>query len=504
MTAPDGRITTYAYDANNRLTQLTDNGNSYSFTYDNLGRRTGLTNPNGTYTTYDYDADNRLTGLVTKTSAGAVINSISHGYDKTMNRTTKVEPTGTTSYSYDATYRLLKSTLGATTKELFTYDATGNRTSGPQASTASTIEQGNRLTAYPNVTLTYDNNGNITGKATLNGTYSYLYDGENRLTEVRFDGTVLASYTYDPFGRRIEKHVVSPAITYKYLYDSVNILYEYDESGAVKTRYTHNLATDDPLGIESYGTQYTYHKDTLGSIRAVTNGAQATVNTYRYDSFGVTTQYIGNGGLLQPYAYTGREYDWETGLYHYRARTYDSRIGRFLQKDPIGFAGGDVNLYGYVQNNPVNFKDPSGLYTLNWFNQAKDPGFWQLAEQKHLTDNDPNILNIEAHGSSQSVGGRRIDQLVNDILNSGYYKKGMTIRLNACNTANGPSSIAEQLSKLLGEWVIGSGRPVMGDDNSYYGLSIPHSIPIIGGRYISSGIKAPWVLFTPSYTATFE
>jgi len=358
MTAPDGRITTYAYDAKNRLTQLTDNGNAYVFTYDALDRRTKLTNPNGTYTTYSYDADNRMTSLVTQTSTGTIINSISHDYDKTANRTTKVEPAGTTAYSYDPVYRLLKSALGTTTKELFTYDATGNRTSGPQASTTYTIDQGNQLAAYPNVTLTYDNNGNITGKTTLNGTYTYLYDDENRLTELRFNGSAIATYKYDPFGRRIEKNVASPATTYKYLYDGANILYEYDGSNAIKTRYTHNLATDDPLAIEANGTLYTYHKDTLSSVRALTDSTQATINTYRYDSFGNTTQ---AGTLLQPYAYTGREWDWETGLYYYRARTYDSRIGRFISKDPISFAGGDVNLYGYVSNNPVNYADPSGL-----------------------------------------------------------------------------------------------------------------------------------------------
>ncbi|MFA7062031.1 MAG: RHS repeat-associated core domain-containing protein, partial [Pedobacter sp.] len=58
--------------------------------------------------------------------------------------------------------------------------------------------------------------------------------------------------------------------------------------------------------------------------------------------------------------YTGREWDKETGLYYYRARTYDPVAGRFLQRDPISFAGGNVNLYGYVQNNPVNWIDPDG------------------------------------------------------------------------------------------------------------------------------------------------
>ena len=147
-------------------------------------------------------------------------------------------------------------------------------------------------------------------------------------------------------------------VTTKYLYDGANILYEYDGSNVITNRYTHNLGIDDVLGIETGGKLYFYHKDTLGSIRTITDSTQQTINTYNYDSFGNTTQ---TGTLVQPYAYTGREWDKETGLYYYRARTYDPVAGRFIQRDPISFAGGNVNLYGYVENNPVNLIDPSGL-----------------------------------------------------------------------------------------------------------------------------------------------
>ncbi len=64
---------------------------------------------------------------------------------------------------------------------------------------------------------------------------------------------------------------------------------------------------------------------------------------------------------MQPFSYTGRIFDVETGLLDYRARTYDPSLGRFIQKDPISFAGGDVVLYGYVQSNPINYKDSKGL-----------------------------------------------------------------------------------------------------------------------------------------------
>ncbi|HPD56937.1 MAG TPA: RHS repeat-associated core domain-containing protein [Smithellaceae bacterium] len=83
------------------------------------------------------------------------------------------------------------------------------------------------------------------------------------------------------------------------------------------------------------------------------------VQKYEYDSFG--NMQPTHRWIKQPYTYTAREFDPETGLYYYRARYYDAKAGRFITRDPIGFDGGDVNLYAYVGNNPVNLKDPFGF-----------------------------------------------------------------------------------------------------------------------------------------------
>ena len=90
---------------------------------------------------------------------------------------------------------------------------------------------------------------------------------------------------------------------------------------------------------------------------ALSDEAGAKVgNTFGYDSFGNLVK----GTLDETYSYTGREWDKEAGLYYYRARFYDPLVGKFISKDPIGFDGGDVNLYSYVGQNPVNLTDPSG------------------------------------------------------------------------------------------------------------------------------------------------
>ncbi|MBK7708705.1 MAG: RHS domain-containing protein [Acidobacteria bacterium] len=96
--------------------------------------------------------------------------------------------------------------------------------------------------------------------------------------------------------------------------------------------------------------------DHLGSTNALTDSSGNVTSSASYDSFGNAT-----GNLATRYKFTGREYDDFTGLHYYRARWYDGNLGRFISEDPIGFAGGDVNLYGYVGNGPVNSTDPSGL-----------------------------------------------------------------------------------------------------------------------------------------------
>jgi len=109
-------------------------------------------------------------------------------------------------------------------------------------------------------------------------------------------------------------------------------------------------------------TPYYYHADGLGSITGLSDATGTMVQTYGYDAFGNVTV-SGSGNVSQPFMFTGREYDSETGMYFYRARYYDPQAGRFVTKDPIGFAGG-INVFSYVENNPSNFIDPTGNVVL--------------------------------------------------------------------------------------------------------------------------------------------
>jgi RHS repeat-associated protein len=156
---------------------------------------------------------------------------------------------------------------------------------------------------------------------------------------------------------------VSPSTT-NYIYDNQNIVLEDTQTGTISARYIHGPNIDEPLAMEiNAGANYIpyyYHSDGLGSITAMSDSQGSIVQRYAYDSFGTMT-ITQQGNISQPFTFTGREYDPETEMYIYRARYYDPQVGRFVTKDPIGFDGGDVNLYNYVSGNPVNWIDPWGL-----------------------------------------------------------------------------------------------------------------------------------------------
>ena len=207
----------------------------------------------------------------------------------------------------------------------------------------------------------YDNNGNLTG----DGIYSYDYDCENRLIEVTGGGSAIAKYYYDYAGRRIAKVAANTETTYHY--DGPQVIAEY-ENGTLKRKFIYGPGIDEPIIMIDVvnGDYYFYHFDGLGSVVALSDENGDIVERYEYSAFG-QTQILSpsyeprvTSDYSNPYMFTGRRLDDETGLYYYRARYYSPELGRFMQPDPVGYIGG-INLYTYCRNNPARFVDPFGL-----------------------------------------------------------------------------------------------------------------------------------------------
>ena len=113
------------------------------------------------------------------------------------------------------------------------------------------------------------------------------------------------------------------------------------------------------IDVADSNAVYYYHYDGLGSVVALSDSAGDTVQTYEYSVYGQVAAEDPEF-LINPYMFTGRRFDLETGLYYYRARYYNPHIGRFMQTDPVGYADG-INWYLYCGNNPLGFVDPYGL-----------------------------------------------------------------------------------------------------------------------------------------------
>jgi len=362
FTDPESGATNYVYDTLNRLQTLTPpaaftaTGN-FGFTYDALSRRTQMTRPNGLKSVYAYDNLSRLLSVLHQ-SGSTTIDGASYTLDNAGNRTSKTDKRNAvaTSYSYDSIYQLLSATQGATGTESYTYDAVGNRTSSLGVASYTT-NSSNEMTANSNASYTYDNNGNTLTKVVGSNTTTYAWDFENRLTQVTLPGSGgSVSFKYDPFGRRIYKS--SSSGTSIFAYDGDNLIEEVNSSGGVVVRYAHGQNVDEPLAMLRGGTTSFYQADGLGTGTSLSNGSGALVQTYTFDSFGKQT--ASSGSLTNPFQYTGREFDSETGLTFNRARYLDPGTGRFLSEDPIGFWGGS-NFYAYVRNNPTKFTDVFGL-----------------------------------------------------------------------------------------------------------------------------------------------
>jgi|GEM_PF-5943339 len=147
----------------------------------------------------------------------------------------------------------------------------------------------------------------------------------------------------------------------RYVYDGRRLVLEYDGTNTFVARYSHGQQTDQPLAVQRAGLGFFYyHADHQGSITHLTDTSGNVANSYLYDSYGRQLNVFES--VTQPFTYTGRERDAESGLYYYRARYYDPQTGRFLSEDPIGFDGFDHNLYRYVLNNPLNLNDPNGKF----------------------------------------------------------------------------------------------------------------------------------------------
>jgi RHS repeat-associated protein len=161
---------------------------------------------------------------------------------------------------------------------------------------------------------------------------------------------------------------VAGGVTTGYTYDGTAVLREI--RGSTTLKYVHGPAIDEPLAVDDGASLSYVHADGLGCVVRMTSAAGAVTQTRQYDAWGN----LETGATEPGYAFTGREWDPETGLHYYRARYFDPAVGRFISEDPLSPAylarvGGlttgrlatDASSYVYAGNRPTTYTDPLGL-----------------------------------------------------------------------------------------------------------------------------------------------
>ena len=371
MVDQDGFTTNYTYDTVGRLSGLTDATNAaiVTYTYDLAGRLSRKDNGNGTYTTYEYAAAGQLLHLINRAPNNSVNSRFDYTYDNQGRRVSMGTLDGDWTYSYDAIGQLTHAVFASTNLAIanqdlvYNYDAVGNRTS-TVINGVTTVYTTNALNQYTQVGTAqyqYDADGNLFQITDAAAVTTYAYNSESRLASA-IDSTGTTTYGYGPFGDRISQTV--NGVSTSFIIDPSglgNIAGQY--SAGTSTKYVHGLGLTAAFTAASGWQHYAF--DAIGSVVGVSNALGLATESRVYNSFGEKLHqsgvhpgdlfgYVGQYGVTQGAA----------GTLHMRARDYVVTAGRFATIDPIGLSGG-TNTYAYCQNDPTSLVDPSGLYYLD-------------------------------------------------------------------------------------------------------------------------------------------
>jgi RHS repeat-associated protein len=223
----------------------------------------------------------------------------------------------------------------------------------------------NALNQYTDINgggLYYDGNFNLM----WTGGFSAGYDADKRLTAIG-SGEDYGQFVYDGLGRCLKRTIDWE--TTLIAYDGWKPIVEWDEWNNEKAWNIYGSGPDEILYRHDFARgDLRYHLDRMGNVAFLLDSDGDGIERYTYDAFGTPTVTDWDGNNPRPYSwygnrfmFTGREYFPELGLYDYRNRFYHPVLGRFLQSDPVGFGGGDANLFRFCGGDPVNRIDPTGM-----------------------------------------------------------------------------------------------------------------------------------------------
>ena len=364
--------TAYGYSSRNLIETIRyRNGSIVAFEYDENANIAAVTYPNKLRVQYTYDPMNRVS------SVRWLNHSLDLFYDKAGSLVRESRSNSAESmYTFDNNQRLTglyhRSRESVLADLRYERDAVGNIvqesgiTAGPSAdplrgvpvsSGMAYVNSLNQIISSGSDTCTYDADGNLTRRHGSRE-FSAQYDPENRPTEITFDGRHTV-YEYGASGPRARKTCNGTVTEYWYAPDGILL---FATGSDARTERYYIYADGCLVAMVTADNQtFFFHSDKTGNILFITDSTGKVAASYTYDPFGLVSG-RSEVAVASDFTYGGAfgVMDEGGGLYFMVNRYYDSLAGRFLQKDPVGTAGG-LNLYCYSNNNPVTAIDPDGL-----------------------------------------------------------------------------------------------------------------------------------------------
>jgi len=389
---PGGQTAEYSYDGMGRPAGAACQNLKLEYRYDELGRLTECDRGNGVKTQYAYDSAGLVNELI-HTAKGEILEKLSYRYDR-MGNPTYVERQSkeegysyTREYGYDRNGRLTTVSRDGCLIRAYSYDGYGNRT-GTEAfdrveaeetespvKTAYRYNPLNQLMEAGNRKYSYTLNGALDGMEDGENRYGYSYDGMGRLLSITRNGELLQQNEYNGLGARVSAFTkTNGALTVPVRYN-VDYTDEYrrilmEKGGRERTYLWQGNSLCGIPEEESYVLT-----DALNTPIRLLDGNGSTLNTYRYNEFGVLEDKKEEPEF--PFGFTGYPIENAVNLYYANAREYDGESGRFLSKDQNYYMDlkdpNTLNLYQYGKGNPLKYVDYSGHKSIrekNYFEKS--------------------------------------------------------------------------------------------------------------------------------------